>query len=282
VSVASGQVLTTDGVDVAFDERGTGRPIVFLHGLCESRQSWQPVTDRLAPEFRCITFDFRGHGESTRLAHYEPAGFLTDLAAVVDETCESPPFVIGHSLGGLVATVAAALGIAGPAISIDQPLQQGSFAVLVRSMATRLRDPSSFPDALMEEKRALGLDMVREPMFTLLEHQARTCDQAVVLETWAPMLDDDLGALAQMDESTRAVVSSSTAPYLTIHGTPTDPGYESWLATVLPQAQLEVWSGLGHWLHLVAPDRFVTRAREFLLRGDSEPNPIDQSAESTR
>jgi pimeloyl-ACP methyl ester carboxylesterase len=261
---SSRRALTSDGVEVAFEERGDGRPLVLLHGLCEDRESWEPVSRELAlGEFRCIAFDFRGHGESGRLGGYEPAGFFADLVAVIEATCDEPPLLVGHSLGGAVATVAAALGMTGHVVSIDQPLRQGSFAQLIHSLAARLKDPSSFPDALMEEKLALGMGLVPEPMFSRLERLARTCDQTLVLDTWAPMLDDDPITLAAMDDATRNIVSSLSSPYLTIHGTPLEPEYERWFRELVPHADLESWSGQGHWLHLIDTPRFVDRLSTF-------------------
>ena len=156
--------VDNDGVEIAFDEAGSGRTIVWLHGMGEDRTSWTPVTDLLAGEFRSIRMDFRGHGESGRLPHYEGVDLVGDVGAVVRATCETPPIVVGHSLGGIVGTAASAFGITGPAVCIDQSLKDDPFSALMLALAQRLRDPTTFADAQLELKFALGMALLRIPM----------------------------------------------------------------------------------------------------------------------
>jgi len=64
------EIASTDGVTVRlYDLGGVGRPVVFCHATGFCGQVWQPGADRLNAafegEFRCIAFDFRGHGRSS-------------------------------------------------------------------------------------------------------------------------------------------------------------------------------------------------------------------------
>ena len=45
---------------------GTGRPLVLLHGLCDSHRTWFPVAPALARSRRVLMLDLAGHGESSR------------------------------------------------------------------------------------------------------------------------------------------------------------------------------------------------------------------------
>ncbi len=56
-------------------------------------------------------------------------------------------------------------------------------------------------------------------------------------------------------------------PYLAIHGIDPGPAYAAWLTGLIPTATVEVWEGLGHYPHLVDPDRFVRRLEEFWTDG---------------
>jgi pimeloyl-ACP methyl ester carboxylesterase len=260
---ATRRTIDNNGVEIAFDEAGEGDPIVWLHGMAEDRTSWDPITDLLAGEFRSIRVDFRGHGESTRLPHYEGGDLVSDVAAVIGATCETPPYVIGHSLGGMVATAAAALGIAGPAVSVDQPLRFTAFTDVIGPRAARLRDPNTYGGALSEVKIALGLELVPEPTCTRLARKSESSDQQIVLDLWEPMLDGDVEAIRANDAGFESLLGGITLPYLALHGTPVDPGYDDWLTTTIATAEIEHWSGLGHWLHLVEPARFASRVRAF-------------------
>jgi pimeloyl-ACP methyl ester carboxylesterase len=255
--------IVNDGVDIVFDECGTGRPTIWLHGLSEDRHSWSPVTDLLPPGLRCLRMDFRGHGESAHRGPYDFSGLVSDLGAVIRDTCDEPPVVVGHSLGGMVATIGAVMGMTGPVVCIDQPLALGDFGVLVHRLAPRLRDPDTFADALMEEKVALGMDLVPEPIFEDLERKARASDHEVVVEIWKPMLDGDFVEPGIADWATQ-MLGAIDVPYLALHGHSVVPGYDEWFHATNRDATYERWDGLGHWLHLVDSPRFVRRFEEFL------------------
>jgi pimeloyl-ACP methyl ester carboxylesterase len=258
--------VTDDGLDITFDESGDGRPVLWLHGVNEDGRSWGPVTDRLTDGLRCIRLDFRGHGGSSRRSPYALEGLVADVRAVIGATCTEPPVVVGHSLGGMVATIAAATGLTGAVMCVDQPLTLEGFAEIVHSLAPRLRDRATYADALMEEKLALGMGLVPQPMFGELERKTRASDPDVVLDIWRPMLDGDADALAAAELALEELLRSIDVPYLALHGQPVEPGYEAWFRATNPAAHFELWSGLGHWLHLVDTPRFVDRVRDFVAR----------------
>ena len=56
----------------------------------------------------------------------------------------------------------------------------------------------------------------------------------------------------------------SKLPYLAIHGIDPGPAYAAWLTGLIPTATVEVWEGLGHYPHLVDPDRFGASTRSVL------------------
>jgi pimeloyl-ACP methyl ester carboxylesterase len=262
--VTAQRSIPNDGLEIAFDESGRGRPVVWLHGINEDRLSWAPVTDQLDDEMRCVRIDFRGHGASSRRPPYDLGGLVSDVTSVISATCTEPPVVVGHSLGGIVATIAATMGVTGPVICIDQPLILDEFAEIVHSLAARLRDPATYADALMEEKLALGMGLVPEPIFRELERKTRTSDQNVVLDIWKPMLDWDLSAMEAAKPVLEQVLRTINVPYLALHGQPVEAGYEEWFRSTNPAATIELWTGMGHWLHLVDPARFANRVRDFL------------------
>jgi pimeloyl-ACP methyl ester carboxylesterase len=256
--------IENDALEIAFDECGRGRPVVWLHGINEDRHSWAPVTEQLADEMRCVRIDFRGHGASSRCRSYELEALVSDVTSVISAIGTDPPVVVGHSLGGLVATVAATMGITGPVICVDQPLNLQGFAEVVHPLAARLRDPATYADALMEEKLALGMGLVPEPLFGELQRKTRASDQKVVLDIWKPMLDWDLGAMDAAKSILEQLLQTIDVPYLALHGQPVESGYEEWFRNTNPAATIEFWSGMGHWLHLVDPVCFATRIRDFL------------------
>src|SRR5262249_50597909 len=136
-----------------------------------------------------------------------------------------------------------------------------AFSELVHSLAARLRDPVTYGDALMEEKIALGMDRVPDPLFRELERKTRSGDKDVVLDIWKSMLDGDDEVIDAGDVLLEQSLREIAVPYLALHGQPVELGYEQWLRAANPSVTFESREGLGHWLHLVDPDRFVDRFR---------------------
>lgn len=61
------QHVTVEGLDMAFTESGSGRPIVFVHGNPTSSYLWRNIVPHAAPHGRCIAIDLIGMGESAKL-----------------------------------------------------------------------------------------------------------------------------------------------------------------------------------------------------------------------
>jgi pimeloyl-ACP methyl ester carboxylesterase len=108
-ATASFQVPTPHGprrTTLAYARKGTGDPLLLLHGIGHHRQAWDPVADILAAERDVIAVDLPGCGESPAL----PDGLPHDLpttTAVLGAFCEAlgieRPHAAGNSLGGLLA-----------------------------------------------------------------------------------------------------------------------------------------------------------------------------------
>ncbi|MEU6699889.1 alpha/beta hydrolase [Pseudonocardia sp. NPDC046786] len=103
---------SSDGVELAVTAfGGRGRPIVLLHGLMSCAASWEPRASALTPYGRVLAPDARGHGRSGRPDGADPAAWSPDrLARDVVELLgrTGPAALVGHSMGGLSALLAAA------------------------------------------------------------------------------------------------------------------------------------------------------------------------------
>ena len=81
-------------------------PLLFLHGVGGGAWSWRPQHAALAGRYRTYLWEARGHGSAARVADAGLADYYADaregLAAVVEDAGR-PAFVVGHSMGGLLA-----------------------------------------------------------------------------------------------------------------------------------------------------------------------------------
>ncbi|MDB4877012.1 MAG: putative hydrolase [Gemmatimonadetes bacterium] len=89
--------------EIAFDDIGTGLPVVFLHAFPLNRTMWDPQVGALVAECRCIPIDFRGFGESTAVGPYTIDRYADDVVGVLDTLQIERAVVVGLSMGGYVA-----------------------------------------------------------------------------------------------------------------------------------------------------------------------------------
>lgn len=128
------------------DAGGDGRPVLFVHGFSHTRCVWEPLARGLAPQYRPIAVDLRGHGESgwSPEGHYDIHDYASDLPATLDALGVERAIVVAHSLGGNAATLFAAsvpervealvLVDTGPALSLSGVLHiAGDAEALLRS-----------------------------------------------------------------------------------------------------------------------------------------------------
>ena len=92
------------GVDIAYDDRGSGPSVVLLHGYPFSRSMWREQVEELKQTHRVVIPDLRGHGESAVTpAPATMQDMALDVAAILEKLNISRATVAGFSMGGYVA-----------------------------------------------------------------------------------------------------------------------------------------------------------------------------------
>jgi len=248
------------GVRIAYDEVGSGKPVLLIHGLSESRGAWDEVTPSLARDHRVIRIDLPSHGASSDLPRGERLALAESIGEFVRRLELVSPHLIGHSLGGLLVTLLAAPVRAASVVNVDQPFFMGPFIALVRELEPRLRG-SDFVAAMNEMTDRMGGHRVTSRVHDELRQYRAKARQDFVLSLWRPLLTQDEQAVTAMVEPH---LKQIRCPYLALHGEEPGAAYREWLTRVVPTAEIEVWDGFGHWLHRVDPERFATRIRDFL------------------
>ncbi|MDN3356185.1 alpha/beta fold hydrolase [Actinomadura sp. DC4] len=102
-------------MDIVFERRGDGPPLLLMHGIGHRWQAWEPVIDLLAEERDVIAVDLPGFGASPPLSPgmpYDLDSVVTVLGEFTDKLGLDRPHVAGNSLGGLFALEAADRGLA--------------------------------------------------------------------------------------------------------------------------------------------------------------------------
>ena len=95
-----------DGESLAvWDQGGEGVPIVFVHGFPQNHRCWTEVITRLADatsQMRCIAYDIRGHGESSKLGEASLQQHFQDHLDLVAELNLGRYHYVGHDWGGAI------------------------------------------------------------------------------------------------------------------------------------------------------------------------------------
>lgn len=94
--------VVVDGVTMAYEDRGAGRPVVFVHGLGASSRSWWRVAHLLANSYRTISLDLMGSGRSQKPGNqpYTLQRQATLLKGFLSELKLDRFALVGHSYGG--------------------------------------------------------------------------------------------------------------------------------------------------------------------------------------
>ena len=245
---------------LAYEERGMGVPVEFIHGLTFNRHNWDPLVEHLSGRFRCVASDLPGHGESAGL----PQSFAEvghRVHALVADLGIARPIVVGDSFGGAVASFYAATFPVAGVVNVDQPLDMRPFLGLLRQVAPALHGPD-FAAAFEPIRQSIGVELLPEPLHSdTLVAIADTVRQDLVLAYWDEALrrsPEDLQAEA--DATARRIA----APYFAVFGHRLGEEDSAALRAQIPHLELEEWPDRGHMVHLMAPDRFADRLAAFV------------------
>lgn len=234
-------VSTGDGVRLAVRDYGSAgareHTVVLLHGLCLTQSSWarqiQHLTERWGNRIRIISYDHRGHGQSTGadMRTYRIDRLATDLADVLTALRVTGPLTLaGHSMGGMTAL--AYLGL--PAA--DRPVEPQGL-VLVATAAGRLAE------------RGLGRllnSRATEMVFELVHHLPRRGVNAAINGLLRPVCEG-LSRFSPPDWRGAAALTASairTTPLTTAAGfLPSLKRYDQYCALAAIVANTIVISG---------------------------------------
>lgn len=93
-----------NGMRLFYRETGQGPPVLLIQGFEMDHRGWARILPHLRDRFRCITFDNRDVGQSSRATGpYTPREMARDAVGLLDALGVERAHIVGHSLGGAVA-----------------------------------------------------------------------------------------------------------------------------------------------------------------------------------
>jgi pimeloyl-ACP methyl ester carboxylesterase len=263
--------------------RPDGPPLLFLHGLGLSRDSWEEGAQRLMDRYQIWTLDFRGHGHSDCAETYDLEGYRSD-AKVALAAIARPTLIAGHSLGGVVAGLLAQSGDPNvrSAFLEDPPWYMGEPSEWRRTAMPQLFAGLSARQASWRKDNtplAAILDVLSNapwPMGGLAEDHIlprHLLSQASALQRQ----DSRCWTLASPEVDHLMVPVPRERPLLcpamviqadTRFGAVFLSGHETLFAKTSPHAEIVLYEGAGHSPHrsIAFEDRFYGDLEAFALR----------------
>lgn len=235
------------------DFGGPGKPLLALHGHYNEALAFAPLAAALAPGWRVIALDQRGHGESDRAGSYERDEYVADVAAFQRHLGVGPVAVLGHSLGGVNAYQFAARYPDKVSELIVEDI--GAVVDCDWSFTTRLPGIETSREALAE---ALGASA------PYLECSFRQSDQG-----WGFSFDiaDTVASQKALNGDHWRDWMSVSCPTLLIHGSHSDElaaGHARDMIARRAGSIRRVELPAGHVVHHDVPDHFADAVAAFL------------------
>lgn len=251
-------------VELHYEDTGSGRDLVFLHGWCDGSASWASTMAELSAEYRCLAPDMRGHGKSgmPRDHAFTVEALTNDIVALCEAVDVSAPVIIGHSYGGYLAAETARRfpGIARAIVVEDQALDLTGFAAQMRSLESVIRLPESHMAFRAQMLGSMMSPLMNAQDRAMLEGLQQSTPIGVALGLWAALFEFSESEVAQRSAELMAALGNQ--PSLTIEAQQS-PDYHAQVAKLAPSARTAVIEA-GHWIHLERAAEFRRMIRTFL------------------
>lgn len=254
-----------NGIAYAYEERGSGVPVVFSHGITFDHHMWDPQVAALSARYRCLAYDLIGHGGSGRAGgEYSFEDEAENLHALLAEWDASPAHIVGLSMGGMMAL----------RLALAHPEDVLSLALFDTSAEGE--EPANIPryEALVSASKGGGAASVAPAVAAIMFSQGFHRSNPETVDAYKrhyAALDFDAMEPALKTVTSRSNVlpalSRITVPALVVVGSEdaaTVPGQAQHIAEAIPGARLETIEGAGHMSVIEQPERATELLSAFL------------------
>lgn len=256
-------VALTTGVTLEYAEQGgaTGVPVVFLHGIGDSRRSFERVLPHLPRTVRAFALTQRGHGESSRPEDgYRNEDMAADVAAFLDALHLDRAVVVGHSMG---STIAQRFGVDHPDRALGLVLTSAFYSLADSEAAQELHaavatieDPVD--PAFVRQFQESTLARPVPPGFfeTVVQESLK-----LPARVWKALV------AASLQGEFSSALDQIEAPTLLIWGDRDEMvprSDQDALVAAIPDARLLVYRGAGHAVPWEEPERLASDLASFV------------------
>lgn len=252
------------GSELSYCEAGDGPGILMIHGWTCDGSDWYQQLPVLSRNFRVVTVDLPGHGQSSpSAAGYHTTTLSSLVAELVDAITLDRPTLITHSLGSVIGARVAiehSTRISGlvsiePAYGAVISTARPAFNLLSNLQTTKARDHlRSF---------VYDLDGPNTPADVRELHLSRlsSLDMRAATEMLTLLWQDD--HQISLEPASTAYLNQLSCPLLEFYTDPLRPRWD-WSKASVPIRQRHFLAGLGHWPHQEEPTLFNSHLTDWL------------------
>ena len=285
-------ITTDDGVKLAYEEAGSGTPVVFVHEFAGDMASWEPQLRTFGMRYRAIAYNARGYPPSDVPPapwSYSQDRARQDILAVLDGLGVEKAHIVGLSMGGF-ATLHFGIHHSDRALSITvagcgygaEPDKREQFKMEANATADLIQNEGmeAFADTYsvgptrvqFQNKNPRGWQEFRDQ---LAAHSALgSANTMRGVQAERPSLFDLKEAMAGITAPTLVLTGDEDWPCLL-------PGVM--MKENIPTAALVVMANCGHTINIEEPDEFNTIVLDFLAQVDAgrwqnrDPRAVNRS-----
>ncbi|HYS89294.1 MAG TPA: alpha/beta hydrolase [Bradyrhizobium sp.] len=261
-------VKTPDGLTISAQEWGNpaGAEILFIHGFSQSYLSWMRQVDSdLAKEFRIVTYDLRGHGNSDKpldpARYRDSKAWGDEVQAVIDAAGLKRPVLVGWSYAGRVISDYVATHGASQLAGINF-VDAG-----IKADPTLAGDNLKNLPIMASEDLATNIAATRAFVHGCFSKQP-TADDFEIMLSFNMMVPPKVRAgLGGRPLDATEIMSKLKLPVLVTHGAEdrnSKVGAAKYTASVIPGAKLSIYEGIGHAPFYEDATRFNTELTSFV------------------
>lgn len=253
---------TRDGIDIAYNARGSGKPVVFLHPIGTRGDFWKPVVDELGDGYRTLAVDLRGHGDSSvNGGPFTLDDLSNDIAELINAQGESGTVLVGCSLGGMVAQGVASKipnALGGLILAGTSHKQTSESQVMMEKRAAEaLHGMPSIVEATLERWFPKPFRDARPDVIETVRGWLLATDPTVFSRGWLAIRDLDYESNLPKIEAPALLVRGSEDASTAL------PRMQA-MTDLLPKGRFVAMPGVGHFAPMQEPRAFADLIREFL------------------
>lgn len=243
------QKIQINGIELAYERRGKGSPLVLIHGYPLDHSIWEEVARLLENDLDLILPDLRGFGgSSTADAPYTMTDMARDIASLLDALGIEQAALAGHSMGGYVSL----------AFAKAFPNRMKGLALVASQAAADPPDRKEGRYKTAAAVSAKGAQFVADAMTGKLSAnvQVQAVIRPLIEKQGVPGVIGALKAMAEREDLT-SFLASFDSPLVLIHGgadelIPVERARE--LKSLVPSASLHILPGAGHMPMMELPE----------------------------